>query len=543
MFPAKQRTVWAENSPETLLKLTTRFCLKQPRVFTDQLPCGSLKLKDGLYLPLEISEALFTVCQEERIDIDDNFTNIFADFLYTRLGHLAISNCSLSDQGMRCLLGHGLKVISINNCLKLSTNSLEFINDNSDSLMSLHVENCYQIFPDYLSSISQDSEDEFDDENTDEFTESMYEKRHYILKAPRLKNLCIKDLYVAQGRNYFNVLMKALPNLSHLDLSGLMHSQGLNRLIFLLNCPNLISLILHNVKEVKSSLSTLCQMKKVEHLDISQFDELYGDFESPTSYLSELVSSLPALRSLDISGTNLASDYTKLGGRSDGKVCDIPGLAGRIEQPLEFLGLYRTHQEEASRRTHIPARQVAGSASEEQILLAGRRYHDRPLVLENVLDDLMMLIRQETCRDLEQVVDITVLTMERYCKETKIQRYASAILYYLLNPVTEQPATAAKFNCRVKGRVLGALLDTMREHRQDPILLRNGCMVLWQFKVPGDLLPLYERVVVRCRALPKTKLWRALLSFHSIGTEHNRTTIHHPPPPTQYQPLPISAIL
>ena len=79
-------------------------------------------------------------------------------------------------------------------------------------------------------------------------------------------------------------------------------------------------------------------MKKVEHLDISQFDELYGDFESPTSYLSELVSSLPALQSLDISGTNLASDYTKLGGRSDGKVCDIPGLAGRIEQPLEFLG-------------------------------------------------------------------------------------------------------------------------------------------------------------------------------------------------------------
>ena len=33
---------------------------------------------------------------------------------------------------------------------------------------------------------------------------------------------------------------------------------------------------------------------------------------------------LPALKSLDISGTNLAADYSVLGGRCDGTLYDIP---------------------------------------------------------------------------------------------------------------------------------------------------------------------------------------------------------------------------
>jgi len=485
----QKRTIWGENSPESLLKLTTRYCIKHKEVFTEKLPCGSLKLLDNLYLPLEICESLFDICQEEHLDIDDNFTNIFADFQNSKLRQLAICNSSVTDNGMRCLLGHNLKKISITNCVKLTTQTLEFINECSHNLISLSVDNTFQIFPDYLSTANPDTEDEFEDDNQF-IVENIYEKRHFILKAPRLKNLCIKDLYIVQGRNYFTVLCKALPNLSHLDLSGLMHSQGLQNLKFLLNCPNLVSLILHNVKEVKAALNTLCQMKKVEHLDISQFDELYGDFDQPSEFLEEIIDNLPALKSLDISGTNLAADY--IGGRCDGKQCDIPGLARRIENPLEFLGLYKTHHE-ASRRQHIPALVISGNSTEEQILVAGRRYHDRPMILENVLDDLMMMIRQETCKNLEEVVDITVLSMERYCKEKKVQRYASAILYYLLPLLTQNKHLV--FNVSVKQRMMGVLLDTMVEHKEDSILMRNGCMVLWQFQVPQDLLCLYERVV------------------------------------------------
>jgi len=483
-----KKTIWGENSPESLLKLTTRFCIEHNEVFTEKLVCGSRKLLEGLYLPWEICEALFEICSENHIDIDDNFTNIFADFQNSKLRQLTISNSSVTDNGMRCLLGHNLKKISINNCVKLTTKTLEFINECSDNLLSLSLDNSFQIFPDYLSTANPDSEDEFDDDKNGTM-ENIYEERHYILKAPRLKNLCIKDLYVVQGRNYFNVLCKALPNLSHLDLSGLMHSQGLQNLKFLLNCPNLVSLILHNVKEVKGALNTLCQMKKVEHLDISQFDELDGDFDQPSEFLEEIIVNLPVLKSLDISGTNLAAEYSGIGGRSDGKKCDIPGLARRIEVPLEFLGLYKTHHD-ASIRQHIPALVISGNSTEEQIITAGRRYHDRPMIMENILDDLMMMIRQDTCTNLEEVVDITVLAMERYCKEKKIQRYASAILYYILQHLTQR-----KFNVAVKKKMMGVLLDTMVQHKNDTILMRNGCMVLWQFQVPQDLLCLYERVV------------------------------------------------
>ena len=262
------------NSPESLMRLASRYCLKHKEVFTEQLPCGSLKLlDDGLYLPREICESLFQICHEEHINIDDKFTNIFADTQNSKLRQLTVSDSSVTDNGMRCLLAHNLRKISITDCVHLTTKTMEFIKEYSDNLVSLSV-NAFQF---YCVSTTEpdDPEDEFEDEY--QGMNNNYEKRPLILKMPRLKNLCIKDLYADQGRNYFDTI--GLPNLSHLDLSGLLHSQGLENLKFLLNCPHLVSLILHNVNEVTAALNTLCQMKKVEHLDISQFEELNGDFE------------------------------------------------------------------------------------------------------------------------------------------------------------------------------------------------------------------------------------------------------------------------
>ena len=191
----------------------------------------------------------------------------------------------------------------------------------------------------------------------------------------------------------------------------------------MLNCPHLLSLVLHNVKEVKEALPTLTQLDRLEHLDISQvpsstlylalhctsqnpqLDELYGDFPQPSLFLEELVKHLPRLRSLDISGTNLAADYKDSGGRCDGKMCDIPGLTRRIDSPLDFLGLYWT-KDDASRREHIPALAVTGHHSEEQLLLAGRRYMDRPMVMEHLIDDLVRQVGSPTnlsCRFMSRV--------------------------------------------------------------------------------------------------------------------------------------------
>ena len=342
------RTVWVDNTPSSLLKITIQYCLQHKDVFTDTLPCGSLRLKEGLCLPGEICEAFFDVCADDAVIIDDKFSNIFADCQNTRISHLTVSNSSISDQGFKLLAGHNLKKVVLNNCSNLTTRSLESINDYSDNLLSLQVDNTDNLFPDYLSDISGD--EEYDEDDFNSIQESIYEKRRYILKAPRLKHLSLKDLNIVNGRNYFNILCKALPNISHLDLSGccLHQSNGLQRLQFLLNCPSLVSLILFNVKEVKNSLNTLCKLEKLEHLDISQMDKFSGgfddeEFEQPTRYLDTLVSSLPRLRSLDISGTNLAADYSVTAGcpRVDGTLCDIPGLCSRIDNHLEFLGLYK----------------------------------------------------------------------------------------------------------------------------------------------------------------------------------------------------------
>ena len=320
------RTIWMPNSPESLMKLATRYCIKHKEVFTEQAPCGSLKLLNGLHLPLEICESLFQICHEEHINIDDNFANIFADTQNTKLRQLTVSDSSITDNGMRCLLAHNLQKISITNCGNLTPRTWEFINESSDNLISISVDNAFLIFV--------DSEDEFEGESPDVMDmNNIYEERPFMLKMPRLKNLCIEDFYPVQGSNNFITLCNALPPyLSHLDLSGLGRSHGPLNLKFLLNFPNLVSLILHEV-DVKAALNTLCQMKKVEHLDISQCD-VHGVFEQPSEFLEQLILNLPSLKSLDISGTNLDADYSQLGGRLDGSQCGIPGLASRIKNPL-----------------------------------------------------------------------------------------------------------------------------------------------------------------------------------------------------------------
>ena len=63
-----------------------------------------------------------------------------------------------------------------------------------------------------------------------------------------------------------------------------------------------------------------------------------------------------------------------------------------MENPLQFLGLYKTHND-ASGRQLIPARVISGDTDESQILVAGQRYLDRPTVLESILNDLFHVLR------------------------------------------------------------------------------------------------------------------------------------------------------
>ena len=85
---------------------------------------------------------------------------------------------------------------------------------------------------------------------------------------------------------------------------------------------NLISI---NISEIECSLKALCSLTKLQHLDISQCNESRGQFRQPAAFMESLVTSLPRLRSLDISGTNLAG----AGAEDRPVLCDITGLASR----------------------------------------------------------------------------------------------------------------------------------------------------------------------------------------------------------------------
>ena len=120
--------------------------------------------------------------------------------------------------------------------------------------------------------------------------------------------------------------------------------------------------------------------------------------------------------------------------RTTDSLSDIE-ILDREDNPLEFLGLYKTHTE-ASSRHHIPARVISGDTEERQVLVAGGRYLHRPAVMQSVLNDLVRVIRYENCRDVRGALDILLLAMETHPHEKHIQISGSAGLYYIVQ--TEQ---------------------------------------------------------------------------------------------------------
>ena len=103
-----------------------------------------------------------------------------------------------------------------------------------------------------------------------------------MIKMNSTRRLAIRDLFINRGLNFFDLLLKPLGELTHLDLSSAFHNQGMqgyvtmtmviviiivmikimmtifiitlimmrkmSRFSWLLHTPRLLSLTLHNVK-------------------------------------------------------------------------------------------------------------------------------------------------------------------------------------------------------------------------------------------------------------------------------------------------------
>ncbi|OTF70166.1 hypothetical protein BLA29_005594 [Euroglyphus maynei] len=118
-----------------------------------------------------------------------------------------------------------------------------------------------------------------------------------------LKRMTIHEWAVNMDEKFFTG-SKYLDRITHLDLSQC-KSIGEGR--SLAQMTNLETLILYNVKEIYRAIDSICSIKSLKVLDISNSGEhTTRTIRDPTMQLRNLISSLPKLVSLDLSGTNLA---------------------------------------------------------------------------------------------------------------------------------------------------------------------------------------------------------------------------------------------
>ncbi|XP_071563847.1 protein zer-1 homolog [Temnothorax nylanderi] len=466
--------------PERLTDLCYKLICENLDIISVKGKRGHRMLRKGITFPSEICDKIIEYAQRsEATEDDDCFFSIFKNLAATRLKHVKISNCSLTDASVQTLVSHKLYDLELTDCNNITDFCIEHINANSENLHSLTCHGTSIIVPSSLNATG---------------TSINYYQRGYVFKTPNLKRLALG--YVGIPLWEYLLLLAGLTNLTHLDLSN---SCNIDTFEFYHLVPNLVSLALYNVKvntDPKSFVKNICQLKNLRHLDISQSNYKQGQFDNPNKILADLVSGLPQLVSLDIGGTNLAGRGvaerpvdTNIEDTNFGYT-DIPGLASRIHKPLQFLGLFATAYG-ACRRHDIPAKVVAGDANEDQILIAAHVCMDnKQELLQKVLSDLYHVFRYENCHRMDQALCTVLEAMEKHPAQKHIQISGSATLFYIVKMKEKGELVA-----RMKRRIISTLLAGMSTHRDEETMMRNGCLALCQFRIPHDVMSNYETLV------------------------------------------------
>ncbi|XP_054719380.1 protein zer-1 homolog [Uloborus diversus] len=496
-------SVWIENSPESLLDITLRYCIRDPSTFCCYIPTkGEHELQQGLSLPVEICERMLKLSKEELSDDCFNkFICLFKDCSRTRLKNVDVSDTSIEDIALAILTQHKLVELNISGCKKLTAQCLNYVSHTWSSLHSLVVGSSSQVLleaevasphwmyhPHHRMGLFTTTAGE--DTNV-----AQLDVDQDLLELPNLRRLVIHGLTKTNSNVHFNCLLSNTCNLTHLDLSNCESLDDLQCLVFQ---QNLVSLVLCDVPDVERCFKNIIKLKSLRHLDISQSNELTIYYENPNKVLKIIVDNLEELVSLDISGTNLAGSRTQerdersssleKSGEEE-NLTDIPGLASRVKRPLEFLGLLNTAYD-ACYRHHIPAKKISGDATEEQILIAGQMYCSREPMIQKVLNDLFHLFRFSTCRNTKLALDVVMEAMRIHLKVKHIQVSGSASLFYIVKGDDKE-----HFNIKIRRKIIKILLDAMFSHYSDVTMLRNGCLTLIHFKMPEDAFFDYERLV------------------------------------------------
>ncbi|CAD7081850.1 unnamed protein product [Hermetia illucens] len=470
----KENGILNEDLP-TLLETVFYFLSKNIQIVCDD---RKMELREGIVIPNEICDRFLAYHQRRCQQITDGFVQVFRDVDRTPLRYVHLRNSEITDKGIELLLRHNLTSLSLwycNSVTKESRHTLAKYGENLKSLeLGLNVD---------LLKLSEPNEKTPLD---------------FQLNLPHLRRLVLNGVVLQPSLQFSH-----LQDLQYLDLTSCIFAEF--SLEALCTLPNLHTLILFNVWPLANQFHIISRLRSLQHLDISMSSSVpgHGTYDLPDQMLAMLAENLSNLTHLDISGTNLAGTGVAQKDannsfKGDSEVpeipdlvlrTDIPGLVCRTNNPLQFLGLYHTAHW-ACKRHDIPALEITGDANEEQILTAALHYHDRPLVLTRVLNDLYHLFRFESCKAIHTALDVVLTAMDRHLRFKHMQISGSATLFYIV-----KGRHKARFGTPLKNHIITTLLNGMQMHITDDTMLRNGYLTLCQFSMPGDVLFEYERLI------------------------------------------------
>jgi len=124
--------------PERLTDLCYKLICDNLDIISVKGKRGHRILRRGLTFPSEICDKIIEYAQQSGATKEnDCFFSIFKNLTATRLKHVRIANCSLTDASIHTLVSHKLHGLELSDCNNLTEFSIEHINANSENLHSL----------------------------------------------------------------------------------------------------------------------------------------------------------------------------------------------------------------------------------------------------------------------------------------------------------------------------------------------------------------------------------------------------------------------
>lgn len=244
-----------------------------------------------------------------------------------------------------------------------------------------------------------------------------------MVRLTDLKNLrSLNVSYTELNQQTLRMICEDLAHLEKLDISGTL-VQDLTPLLLL--ADQLVSLTICDIKPTQNMVRIIAQLHNLRHLDMSLIHEKFETSDSNTiNDILEHYNALKNLISLDLSGwreyifkdvlLNYLNHHPKM------------KYLGIVVNHVAFESAFCDKRAPDFRRDLT----IAGVGSEEQIIVALRRYCERPVYMQKALYHLFQLTSSfDDVRP--DVFELVVPAMEAHPEKFGVQMAATACLYNL----------------------------------------------------------------------------------------------------------------